>query len=145
MGALGFVIEMKREVSARIQQMIDAVAFRRARPEAIFRILLTAVHGAAAMRLCDRMEQGEDADALARDTLEAALQGSRGAVPEGTSEPHVSLPKRNDRHDSYVPTSPPGGFHDPRSRLRCVQRREDERCHALGTGGNRRSGSHPPE
>ena len=29
------------------------------------------MHGAAAMRLCDRMEQGQDADALARDTLEA--------------------------------------------------------------------------
>ncbi len=78
----GFVIEMKREVSARIQQMIDAGGFpKAATPEAIFRILLTAVHGAAAMRLCDRMEQGEDADALARDTLEAALQGLRHGAP----------------------------------------------------------------
>ena len=42
-------------------------------PNAVFRILLTAMHGAAAMRLCDRLAQGEDADALARDTLEAAL------------------------------------------------------------------------
>jgi AcrR family transcriptional regulator len=74
----GFVIEMKREMSARIQQVIDAGGFPKpTTPEAIFRILLTAVHGAAAMRLCDRLEQGEDADALARDTLEAALQGLR--------------------------------------------------------------------
>ena len=57
----------------RIQTAIDAGEFPGGTaPEAIFRILLTAVHGAAAMRLCDRMEQGQDADALARDTLEAA-------------------------------------------------------------------------
>ena len=29
------------------------------------------------MRLCDRLAPGEDADALARDTLEAALTGLR--------------------------------------------------------------------
>jgi AcrR family transcriptional regulator len=89
----GFVMEMKREMSARIQTAIDAGEFPKGTsPEAIFRILLTAVHGAATMRLCDRMEQGEDADALARDTLEAALQGLKVRC--------FDTKKRTDRHDS---------------------------------------------
>ena len=89
----GFVMEMKREMSARIQTAIDAGEFPSGTsPEAIFRILLTAVHGAATMRLCDRMEQGEDADALARDTLEAALQGLKVRC--------FDTKKRTDRHDS---------------------------------------------
>jgi hypothetical protein len=73
-----FVSEMKHEMSTRIQRAIEAGVFPAGTtPDAVFRILLAAVHGAATMRLCDRLAQGEDADALARDTLEAALQGLR--------------------------------------------------------------------
>ena len=80
-------------MSARIQHRHRRRRVSKATaPEAIFRILLTAVHGAAAMRLCDRMEQGQDADALARDTLEAALQASESALFRDKA--------RNDRHDS---------------------------------------------
>jgi len=41
----------------------------------VFRLLLTAVHGAATLRLCDRLAPGEDADALARGAIEVTLSG----------------------------------------------------------------------
>lgn len=78
----GFVGEMKHGLAARIQRGIDAGLFPAgASATGIFRILLTAVHGAAAMRLCDRLAPGDNSDALARDTLEAALQGLRTGSP----------------------------------------------------------------
>src|SRR5919204_2950669 len=78
----GFVGEIKHHMGERIQRAIDAGAFPSGTPpQAVFRILLTAVHGAATMRLCDRLASGDDADALARDTLEAALQGLRAGAP----------------------------------------------------------------
>ena len=62
----------------RIQQAIDSGAFPAGtEPNAVFRILLTSLHGAATMKLCDRLAQGEDADALARITLDAAITGLR--------------------------------------------------------------------
>jgi len=74
----GFVREMKIQMGARIQRAIDSGYFPPgSHPDAIFRILLTAIHGAAVGRLCHRVMPGEDADALARDTLEAALTGLR--------------------------------------------------------------------
>jgi AcrR family transcriptional regulator len=73
----GFLREMKVQVGARIQRAIDAGHFAPgSHPDAISRILFTAIHGAAVSRLCNRVP-GEDADALARDTLEAALTGLR--------------------------------------------------------------------
>ena len=50
-------------------------------PLAVFRILSAAVVGAAVMQLCNRIAPGEDADALAHDTLEAALIGLRTGFP----------------------------------------------------------------
>jgi AcrR family transcriptional regulator len=98
----GFVGEMKHVMATRIQRAIDAGAFPASTsPDIVFRILLTAVHGAATMRLCDRMARGEDADALARDTLEAALQGLRsGAATTFKSSPCPDIDARIDRHDS---------------------------------------------
>jgi AcrR family transcriptional regulator len=98
----GFVGEMKHDMVTRIQRAIDAGAFPQGTsPHTIFRILLTAVHGAAAMRLCDRMAEGENADALARDTLEAALQGLRaGAAVSFSSTNCLDIEKRTDGHDS---------------------------------------------
>jgi len=40
------------------------------------------MNGAAISRLCDRAVPGEDADALARDTLEATLTGLRTGIPK---------------------------------------------------------------
>jgi len=94
--------EMKSDMLTRIQRAIDAGVFPQGtNPNTVFRILLTAVHGAAAMRLCDRMAQGENADALARDTLEAALQGLRaGACLSSESPKCLEIETRTDRHDS---------------------------------------------
>jgi AcrR family transcriptional regulator len=77
----GFVREMKGQVSENIQLAIDAGHFPAGtNPDAIFRILLTAIHGAAVGRLCQRAMPGEDSDALARDTLEATLTGLRTGI-----------------------------------------------------------------
>lgn len=78
----GFVREMKVQMGARIQRAIDSGHFPKGtHPDAVFRVLLTAIHGAAVGRLCHRVMPGEDADALARDTLEAALTGLRTGFP----------------------------------------------------------------
>jgi Transcriptional regulator len=77
----GFVREMKHSMADRIQQAIDAGEFPAGTdPDAVFRILTAAIHGVAVMRLCDRLAPGENADALARDTLEAALTGLRTGI-----------------------------------------------------------------
>jgi hypothetical protein len=47
----------------------------------VFRILMASIHGVAVMRLCERLGPDENADALARDTLEAALTGLRAGIP----------------------------------------------------------------
>jgi AcrR family transcriptional regulator len=78
----GFVREMKRNIADRIQHAIDAGEFPAGtHPDSVFRILSAAIHGVAVMRLCDRLPPDEDADALARDTLEAALTGLRTGFP----------------------------------------------------------------
>ena len=77
-------------MDALIQRAIDAGQFPAgSRPEPLFLILLTAVHGAAVMRLCDRLAPGEDADALARDTLEATLAGLRANSPVTLQASHI--------------------------------------------------------
>jgi AcrR family transcriptional regulator len=77
----GFVREMKKSFADRIQQAIDAGEFPAGtQPDAVFRILAAAIHGVAVLRICDRLAPGEDADALARDTLEAALTGLRAGI-----------------------------------------------------------------
>jgi AcrR family transcriptional regulator len=78
----GFVREMKKRIDARIQAAIDAGVFPQGtNPEAVFRILMAAIHGVATLALCERLAPGENADALARDTLEAALTGLRAGIP----------------------------------------------------------------
>jgi AcrR family transcriptional regulator len=77
----GFVRDMKARMAEAIQTVIDAGGFPPGtKPDAVFRILMAAVHGVAVMRLCERLSPGEDADALARDTLEAALTGLRVGI-----------------------------------------------------------------
>jgi len=77
----GFVREMKKRIESRIQAAIDSGAFPAGtRPEAVFRILMAAIHGVATLALCERLAPGENADALARDTLEAALTGLRSGI-----------------------------------------------------------------
>ena len=77
----GFVGEMKHDMVVRIQHAIDRGAMPRGTsPATVFRVLLTAIHGAATLRLCDRLAPGEDGDALARATLETAIQGLRAGA-----------------------------------------------------------------
>jgi AcrR family transcriptional regulator len=77
-----FVGTMKGRISGRIQRAIDEGHLPRSTdPHAVFRILSAAVIGAAVMQLCNRLGPGEDADALARDTIEAALTGLRTGFP----------------------------------------------------------------
>ncbi len=78
----GFIREMKGSMSAHIQSVIDqGLLPPGTKADAVFRILAAAIHGAAVMRLCGRLSPHEDADALARDTLEAALTGLRTGIP----------------------------------------------------------------
>jgi serine/threonine-protein kinase len=73
--------EIPEALDALIQRAIDAGQLPPVPPDVLFRIMLAPVHGAAVMRLCDRLAPGEDADAIARDTLEAVLTGLRAGSP----------------------------------------------------------------
>ena len=73
-----FISSMKARLTGLIQAAIDAGQLPKdLNPHVVFRILSTAVLGAAVTQLCNRLAPGEDAEALARDTLEAALTGLR--------------------------------------------------------------------
>jgi hypothetical protein len=86
----------------RIELAIETGAFPAGTaPHAVFRILLTALHGAATLRICNRMERGEDADLLARATLDAAIHGLRaGSGVNCQLSECVESEMRTDRHDS---------------------------------------------
>jgi AcrR family transcriptional regulator len=78
----GFVREMKKRIDARLQTAVDRGVFPAGTdPAAVFRILMAVIHGVSTLTLCERLAAGEDADALARDTLEAALTGLRAGIP----------------------------------------------------------------
>ena len=103
----GFVGEMKHDMVGRIQEAIDAGACPAGTPaHTVFRLLLTAVHGAAAFRLCDRLAAGEDGDALARATIDATLLGLRAGagrdlqLPMFPCDNRHSLDNEDTRHDS---------------------------------------------
>jgi AcrR family transcriptional regulator len=77
----GFVEQMIDEVRAVIKRGIDQGVFPSGtNPDVAFHILWAAIHGPATAALCDRLAPGEDPDALARDTLEAAIAGLRAGV-----------------------------------------------------------------
>jgi AcrR family transcriptional regulator len=78
----GFVREGKAQVAAIIQRAIDAGQFPPGtHADGVFRILMTAIFGACARSLCQRLAPNEDADVLARETLDAALAGLRAGSP----------------------------------------------------------------
>lgn len=73
-----FVKELRRDLTNTITEAIALGDFPAgSNPEVIFRVLMVATQGVAAMRICDRLIPGEDADGLARVTIEAALTGLR--------------------------------------------------------------------
>ena len=72
----GFVGRAKHDMLLRIEKAIEAGALPADTPaHVVFRVLLTALHGAATLCLCDRLAPGEDPDALARATLDTVLKG----------------------------------------------------------------------
>jgi AcrR family transcriptional regulator len=77
----GFVRDMRQTMASAVQSLVDVGDFPAGTDaHSVFRILVAAVHGAALMRLAERLAPGEDADALARDTLEACLTGLRAGI-----------------------------------------------------------------
>jgi AcrR family transcriptional regulator len=77
----GFVEQMIDEVRAVIKRGIDQGLFPAdTNPDVAFHILWAAVHGAATVAVCDRLAPDENPDALARDTLEAAIAGLRAGI-----------------------------------------------------------------
>ena len=78
----GFVREMRTQLTERIDAAIAGGDFPPgSSAEVIFRVLMVSILGACTVRLCDRMAPGEDADALAAVTLDAALTGLRTGFP----------------------------------------------------------------
>jgi AcrR family transcriptional regulator len=76
-----FVVQMIDQVCKMLRRAIDAGVFPpETDPEVAFHILWAAVHGPATAALCQRLAPDEDPDALARDTLEAALAGLRAGI-----------------------------------------------------------------
>jgi AcrR family transcriptional regulator len=76
-----FVRELRRGIEEQIQKCIDEGLFPSAESaSSVFRVLSTAVYGAAVFRLSNRLAPGENADALAHDVLEATLAGLQAGV-----------------------------------------------------------------
>jgi AcrR family transcriptional regulator len=76
-----FVHEMKAQAAQFIQRAIDDGYIPAGTDAAAaLMVLFAALHGATSMCLCDRMGQGEEPDALARDTLEVAIAGLRAGI-----------------------------------------------------------------
>ena len=72
----GFVGQAKHDMLQRIQKAIDAGACPADTPaHVVFRLCLTAVHGAAALQVCDRMAPGESGELLARAMLDTVFKG----------------------------------------------------------------------
>ena len=77
----GFVTQMIGEICEVIRRAVDAGYFpKNTDAEVAFHILWAAIHGPATTALCERLAPDEDPDALARDTLEAAIAGLRAGI-----------------------------------------------------------------
>lgn len=76
-----FVNEMIGEICQIVRRAIDAGQLPATTdPEVAFHVLWGAMHGPAAVALCERLAPGEDPDLLARDILEVTLAGLRAGV-----------------------------------------------------------------
>ncbi|HEV3215758.1 MAG TPA: TetR/AcrR family transcriptional regulator [Vicinamibacterales bacterium] len=76
-----FVRDLRHNIEHQIQRCVDEGMFRAAGSAAsIFRIVSTAMYGAAVFRLSHRLTPGEDADALAQDLLDATLAGLQSGI-----------------------------------------------------------------
>lgn len=95
-----FVVQMIDEVCGMLRRAVEAGVFPEGTdPEVAFHILWASVHGPATAALCQRLAPDEDPDALARDTLEAALAGLRAGIhttfkPSQCQEPAIGGDRR---------------------------------------------------
>jgi AcrR family transcriptional regulator len=94
--------ELRHDIEHDIQRCIDAGVFPGVESAgAAFRILWTAVYGAAVFRLSQRLAPGEDGDALARDLLACTIAGLQSGINLQFSpvtdghEPHEASPPRS--------------------------------------------------
>jgi AcrR family transcriptional regulator len=97
-----FAREMKDVLLSHAQCAVRSGALpSHVAPEAMFRMISTALVGVAVMRMSDRLAPGEDADALAHDILDVTLSGLKAApalrsssalcaLDEETRSPHVA-------------------------------------------------------
>jgi AcrR family transcriptional regulator len=77
----GVLAEMWHDATRSLARCVEAGVFPRALDVgAAFHILWAAVHGAATLRLCERLAPDENADLLASDTLDAAIAGLKSGV-----------------------------------------------------------------
>lgn len=73
-----FVHEMLADSVQIVRRAVDASVFPpETDADAAFHVLWAAAHGTAVIALAERLAPGEDPDALARDTIEAAINGLR--------------------------------------------------------------------
>jgi AcrR family transcriptional regulator len=76
-----FLSSMKERLTALIKAAAEQGQLpENTNPHIVFRILSTAMTGAAVVHLSNKFGLGEDPDALARDTLEATLTGLRTGI-----------------------------------------------------------------
>jgi AcrR family transcriptional regulator len=76
-----FAAMMERLCKA-MQQCIDEGMFPSApNPTTVFKLLMTATHGAASQNVCGRLLPGQDGAALVNDLIELTLAGLRAGVP----------------------------------------------------------------
>src|SRR5262249_8460815 len=76
-----FAQETKQELIGRLHRAVDDGALpKHVAPAVAFRLLVNALIGVATMRLSDRLSPGENADDIARDTLEVTIAGLQSGV-----------------------------------------------------------------
>jgi AcrR family transcriptional regulator len=99
-----FAREMKQSFLSHAEAAIRSGAFPSSiTPEAMLRIVCSALIGVAVLRVSDRLAPGEDADALARDVLDVTLAGLHAARPRPSSADcmvDTPTPSFNDAHVS---------------------------------------------
>ena len=91
-----FIRDLRQKIEHQIQRCIDQGQFPGAgSAPSVFRILSTAMYGAAVFRLSHRLAPGENADALAEDLLDAVLAGLQRGVElrfQACSDTREALP-----------------------------------------------------
>jgi RND family efflux transporter MFP subunit len=77
-----FISELRNRAIAQVQRCTEQGVFPPATHALVaLRLLFAPIFGIAALRLSNRLNPGEDADALARDAIETTIAGLRAGAP----------------------------------------------------------------